>query len=510
MKRSMENRALWLVTACVLCAPPWNVASAQTQPPQSCEIGRDAYSAIDPLFDTFMREQHVPGVVYGIVHQGKLVHCRTAGVREVTSQEPVTFDTLFRIASMTKSFTALAVLKLRDAGKLSLDAPATQWIPQLASSRYETADTRPIRIRDLLAHSAGFVTDDPWGDRQLDMSDERLLQIVAAGIPLARMPGMAHEYSNYGYALLGRAVTVASGTRYQDYVRREILLPLGMSSSGWEASAIEPSRRAIGYRYEDASWREEPVLADGAFSSMGGLHTSARDYTAYIAFLLNAWTDRNPADARILSKASRRELAQASAFPALIPADPADPTSCAAALVYGFGVRIHNDCRFRHAFAHSGGLPGYGSYMLVIPEYDIGLFAFANRTYAPASVVVKQAAARLYDSGAMQKVTVRRSSALTRIEQAVAQMYAAGSVNAIPGALADNLLLDRSAEKRDQDLAALRAKLGACRADSEMDVRHSLSAVLKYPCERGRLVATVLLAPIPEPSVQKLDFAASQ
>lgn len=505
----MRNRASWFVMTCLASALLQSAAGAQTPPALSCEAGSSSYSTVDPLFDAFMRDQHVPGVIYGIVHQGKLVHCRAAGVGDVTSKQPVTFDTLFRIASMTKSFTALAVLKLRDAGKLTLDAPAAQWIPQLARSQHEAADTRAIRLRDLLAHTAGFVTDDPWGDRQLAMPDDTFVQTVATGIPLARMPGLAYEYSNYGYALLGRAITVASGTRYQDYLRREILLPLGMTSSGYEVASIEPSRRAIGYRYEDAAWREEPVLPDGAFASMGGLHTSARDYVGYMTFLLNAWSDRAPADARIVSKASRRELAQASAFPALLPADPADPTSCAAAIAYGFGVRIQSDCRFKHVLAHSGGLPGYGSYMLVIPEYDIGFFAFANRTYAPASLVVRQAAARLYDTGALQKVTLSRNDTLTRVEQVVAQIYAAGSINAAPAALADNLLLDRSAAKRDQDVAALRAKLGACRANSEMDVRHALSAVMRYPCERGTLIATVLLAPVREPSLQELDFSVA-
>jgi serine-type D-Ala-D-Ala carboxypeptidase/endopeptidase len=215
----------------------------------------------------------------------------------------VTFDTVFRIASMTKSFTALAALKLRDASKVVLDAPAAKWVPEFARSHYPSADARDIHVRDLLAHSGGFVTDDPWGDRQLDMPDRSFAQLVGAGIPFARMPGLAHEYSNYGYALLGSIVGAAGGTRYQDYVRREILEPLGMKASGFAVSAVNPAHRALGYRYEDAGWREEPMLDDGAFTSMGGLHTSARAYASYVSFLLDAWTDRNPASAKIVCKA---------------------------------------------------------------------------------------------------------------------------------------------------------------------------------------------------------------
>lgn len=147
-------------------------------------------------------------------------------------------------------------------------------------------------------------------------------------------------------------------------------------------------------------------------------------------------------------------------------------------------MRVYSDCRFRHSFGHSGGLPGYGSNVQLIPEHDIGVFAFANRTYAPAADVVRQASARLYDTGALKAVNKRRSDALVRIGQAVAKIYAAGSVTAEPQALAVNLLLDRSAARRDRELQALRAQLGECRARSEMDVRHALSAVLVIGCSR--------------------------
>jgi serine-type D-Ala-D-Ala carboxypeptidase/endopeptidase len=501
MKHSLSSLVLFLI------ASPWLGAHAQSATTE-CVSGDAALAAIDPLFEAFAREQHVPGLIYGVVREGKLVHCKAVGVSNVATQEPVTIDTVFRIASMTKSFTALAVLKLRDAGKLSLEAPAAKWVPELAQSRYPAADAREIRVLDLLAHTAGFVTDDPWGDRQLDMPDAEFSRVVAAGIPFARTPGVAWEYSNYGYALLGRVVTNASGVRYQDYVQREILQPLGMKSSGWEAARIPAKLRAIGYRYEDATWREEPVLADGAFTSMGGLHTSARDYVAYVNFLLSAWVDREAGSSTIVAKHSRRQLVQGTGLPALSLANPADPTSCAAARVYGMGMHSSRDCRFDLAVGHSGGLPGYGSNVLLLPDYDVGIFAFANRTYTPASAVVQRAAARLYDAGVLKKRSIAPSEALERAQEVVAKIYAAGAVRAVPEALANNFLLDRDAEKRDADLAAVKTTLRNCRSESKMNVKHALSAVMRFPCDRGTLVATVLLAPTLEPSLQVLRFAA--
>ncbi len=170
-----------------------------------------------------MREQHVPGLVYGVVVDGKLARVRAFGVRDVASGAPVTPDTAFRIASMSKQFTALATLRLRDAGRVSLDAPAEKYIPEMRKWHYPTSDSPRITVRDLLSHAAGFVTDDPWGDRQLDMSEADFTRFVADGVPFSRAPGMAYEYSNFGFALAGRVVTNTARTNYAEYITEQLL-----------------------------------------------------------------------------------------------------------------------------------------------------------------------------------------------------------------------------------------------------------------------------------------------
>lgn len=505
MNQRILCRLLWGLAAM------YSIGAVASESSADCRVGEGAYPTVDPIFESFASEQHIPGMIYGIVRGGQLIHCRALGVGQVDSGQSVTIDTVFRIASMTKSFTALAVLKLRDAGKLSLDDTASRWVPQLGKGARPDADITKIRVSELLAHTAGFVTDDPWADRQLAMPEAEFTKMISAGIPMVRAPGVGFEYSNYGYALLGRIVGNASGIRYQDYVRTQILQPLGMKSSGWQASDIDAKRRAHGYRYEDGAWREEPVLADGAFAAIGGLHTSARDYVAYVGFLLSAWRDRDAADSPILSRQSRRQLALASSHPGLSAARPADPSSCATAGVYGLGMGIYKDCRFDLAVNHSGGLPGYGSYVLLLPDYDVGIFAFANRTYAGVAAPIGRAAARLFDLGVLQKKpAVAPGEALERIKPIVLKMYATGSVRTEPTALADNLLLDRSAEKRDAELRVARTALGECRDGASMSVRHTLSAVMRFPCERGTLAATVVLAPTPTPAVQTLRFAVEQ
>ena len=181
---------------------------------------------IDRIFRAYATDKKIPGMVWGVVIDGQVAHLGSFGVRDRASQAPVTPDTAFRIASMTKSFTALAVLKLRDEGRLSLEDPVSRWIPEFARMERPTRDTPPLTVRQLLSHSAGFPEDNPWGDQQLSATDAMLDDWLAKGIPFSTPPGTRYEYSNYAFGLLGRVVTKAAGVPYEQYVRAEILSKL--------------------------------------------------------------------------------------------------------------------------------------------------------------------------------------------------------------------------------------------------------------------------------------------
>jgi CubicO group peptidase (beta-lactamase class C family) len=145
------------------------VASDAYPPPRFTDSGRvaklqSAMPEIDRLFRAYATDKKIPGMIWGVVIDGHVAHMASFGVRDRASQAPVTPETAFRIASMTKSVTALAVLKLRDDGRLSLEDPVSRWIPELARIERPTRDTPPITVRQLLSHSAGFPEDNPWGD----------------------------------------------------------------------------------------------------------------------------------------------------------------------------------------------------------------------------------------------------------------------------------------------------------------------------------------------------------
>ena len=171
--------------------------------------------------------------------------------------------------------------------------------------------------------------------------------------------------------------------RYRDYVDANILKPLGMTSTFWEASAVPPGRLVTGMRLEGERAVEEPLLGDGAFGAMGGLFSSVRDLARYTAFFLSAWPPRDDADAGPVSRASRREMQQAARATgaSVSPAADGKPLRLPRAATATASTAAR-PASFRHVVSHGGGLPGYGSLMLWLPEHGVALVALANLRYA--------------------------------------------------------------------------------------------------------------------------------
>ena len=188
---------------------------------------------------------------------------------------------------MTKSFTALSILKLRDEGRLSLEDPAEKYVPEMKALTYPTDDSPRITIRHLLSHAEGFPEDNPWGDQQLSATDEMLDEWLEKGIPFSTPPGTRYEYSNYAFGLLGRIVARASGLPYETYMREEILAPLSMTGTTFEFSRIPPASRAIGYRLKPEALAVKingKHISEIALLSIAG----ARDWFAAIPKKLTA------------------------------------------------------------------------------------------------------------------------------------------------------------------------------------------------------------------------------
>ena len=464
-----------------------------------------AFPEIDRLVREFLTRSHVPGAAWGIVIDGELAHLGTAGVRDIETKAAVGRDTVFRIASMTKSFTAMAVLKLRDEGQLSLDAPAERYVPELKGLRYPTSDSPRITVRDLLSHATGFPEDNPWGDQQLAATEAEFTRMLEAGIPFSNAPEMAYEYSNYGFAILGRVVTNVSKRPYREYIARELLQPLGMTSTTLEPASVPRDRIAKGYRWEDERWKEEPPLPDGAFGSMGGMLTSVADLSTYVGAFLSAWPPRDGPEKGPIRRSSLREMQQIwrSRPATAVRTDDGVQLNAGG---YGYGLRVSQSCRFGHIVAHSGGLPGFGSLMQWLPEYGVGIVAFGNLTYTGWGGVVNNAIDALARTGGLQPRHVQPSPSLTEMREAVSSLIVKWDDRKADEIAAMNLYLDQSKDRRQRAIEALTAKVGSCQAPASFDfVENWLRGEWTMKCERGNLRVAITLAPTMPPRVQHLE-----
>ena len=470
-------------------------------------IDRTTITDVDRIFASWALDAHVPGLVYGIVQGGRLIHVQGFGIQDTTAKRPVTADSLFRIASMSKAFTALAILKLRDEGKLVLDAPADTYVPELKAWRYPTTDSPKITVRNLLTHSAGFVEDNPWGDRQQVLPEADFTALLRAGPSFARAPGLGMEYSNYGYAILGRTVSNVSGERFEDYIRTRIMAPLGMDSTGYDIFASPANRRAIGYRWEDNAFVREPDMKDGAFGAMGGVETSANDYAKWVAFLLDAWPSRDGAETGPVRRATVREIATGLNFAGgTMRAAAIGSGSCRQAVAYGLAWRVVDDCDLGRVITHTGGYPGYGSVVMLLPDKGVGIFAFASRTYAGASLPAFRAALALQKAGAFSDRKLPVSPGLAAAYEAARAVWRTGDIAAAP--LANNMPLDRDAARWKIVLASLGAEVGTCDADEAITPTSAMEGRFVWTCAHGRIAGRVQRAPLQDIKLQALEFTA--
>jgi len=243
---------------------------------------------------------------------------------------------------------------------------------------------------------------------------------------------------------------------------------------------------------------------------MGGMQTSANDYAKWVAFLLSAWPPRDGEDAGPVRRATVRELAQGSNFPRIGRRyAPNGTEGSLQALNYGMGLQVRIDSDLGFTLSHSGGYPGYGSHMLLLPDRGIGIFAFANRTYKAPTVPVWQAALLLERAGLLgMGHAVPVSDALAVGYRAAGAIYAAADVNVAADLLAMNFLMDRDAALRARDIRAVREQAGDCDTSVPIAATGALSGTFAWRCEHGRVSGSLLLAPTRPSGIQELVLEA--
>ncbi|HTG46277.1 MAG TPA: serine hydrolase domain-containing protein [Actinomycetota bacterium] len=325
----------------------------------------------------FVREHRLPGAVAGVVHGDGLVWSGGAGLADVEAGRAPDATTLYRIASITKTFTATAIMQLRDEGKLHLDDPAVAYLPELrrAASPFGLIET--VTIRRLLSHESGLMGDPPDADWTRDVYESSPAVNLARADEIAtRLPPNAQQkYSNLGYQLLGEIVARVAGVPYVDHVRTQILEPLGMTSTAFPPlSDALAARAAVGYRGRWMSDVPVPARRLRTFpSAEGGLWSCVDDVGRWIvAQFLEDGGDRS--GAQVLAGASLREMHQ----PRYLGDD---------AWTEAYGIGWYGRRRGETVWLmHSGGLPGFSTNACYRVPEKVGAIALLNGVAPPADL----------------------------------------------------------------------------------------------------------------------------
>jgi CubicO group peptidase (beta-lactamase class C family) len=304
--------------------------------------------------DELMRPYHgaVPGAAVLVQLHGTPVVCSGYGYADLEQRVPVTSASNFRLASITKQFTAAAILLLVEDGLLGLDAPARKWLPSLPAA------ASAVTIRQLLTHTSGVVDyeDIIPASTTAQLRDADVLSLLETQERTYFPPGTAWRYSNGGYALLALVVERASGRSFADFLRTRIFEPLGMAGTVAHRNGIDVvNHRAYGYGAEREGWRRMDQSLTSAVLGDGGIYSSIDD--------LAKWDDALYGN-RLLSAASRQ-----LAFAAATPTD--DPT-----VAYGLGWRITGDSLW-----HSGESTGFRNVILRFPARRLAVVLLTNRDH---------------------------------------------------------------------------------------------------------------------------------
>ncbi len=316
-------------------------------------MGEAGAASRDATIDGWMRDYSgdAPGASVLVLENGQPAFERSYGMAERETGRAATPDTGYRLASISKQFTATCVLLLVQDGTVTLDDPVQKWLPTLPEA------THAVTLRHLLSHTSGLVDYEDLVPEDLtrQVRDADVLRLLEREERLYFTPGTDYRYSNSGYALLALVVERASGTRFADFLRMRVFAPLGMRGTlAREDEGPAVDARAYGYSLVEGRWQRTDQSTTSAVLGDGGIYSSLRDLARWDA----AWYDD-----RLLSSESRA-----------LAVHPATATTEADVAHYGFGWRLQGRMQW-----HSGESIGFRNVMLRFPERHLTVIVLTNR-----------------------------------------------------------------------------------------------------------------------------------
>jgi len=477
--------------------------------PNRADKVRSTAATVDDIFKEYAKSHHMPGFVYGVVLDGMLIYSGGFGYENLKQQIAANTHSLFRIASMSKSFTALSILQLRDAEKLSLDDPVSKYLPEMKKLRYLTTDAPEITIRHLLTHGSGFPEDNPWGDRQLADSDLELMQLIEKGVSFSNVPGVNYEYSNLGFAILGQIIQKVSGIDFQEYTTENIFKPLGMNITVWEYEKVPEKKLAHGYNWIDESHMEIPLEHHGSFGAMGGLITSIEDFTNYVALHLSAWPSRNGGETGPLKRSSLREMHHPWRFTRLnVNYSYPNGRKCPIITAYTYGLGWKQDCDGKVYIGHSGGLPGFGSDWRMMPDYGLAVMSFDNRTYGVTSKINITVLDTIVTIAKLKPRTLPVSNILEKRKNEFVKILPDWNDAESSGLFAENFFMDNRLKDMVKLSKGLYEEAGEITNVGSIKPRNQLRGSFIIEGEKKNIKIFFTLTPEKEPLIQQVEMSA--
>lgn len=330
----------------------------------------DRVSSAIRLFDAWISTQQeflgIPSISVGIIYDQDLIWSKSYGHQDPDQGTPASSDTLYRIASHSKLFTSIAIMRLSDEGKLSIYDPVEKWLPEFKTLAAHADMERPVTIQNLLSHTAGLPREAVsfyWNTE--DFPDEDILLEGLAEQEAPYPPSRQWKYSNLGLALAGEIVERASGREYGDFVQEEILNPLGMTATGTDALTEQARQNlAAGYgrRMPDGSRKRHKYSVTHAMASATGLYTSVEDFAKFAAWQFRL---RENGGREVLEAETLRDMQRVHwLFPDWKTG-------------WGLGFSI-NKLKKGVFVGHGGAIHGYRTRFGIIPDAKIGVVVLTS------------------------------------------------------------------------------------------------------------------------------------
>jgi CubicO group peptidase (beta-lactamase class C family) len=430
----------------------------------SLAVASSELSGIDAELRIEANRVAAPNLLVGVVEKAKLISVRNFG------PQPVDAHTVYRIGSITKVFSALALLQLRDAGKLSFDDPVRKWIPELTPV-YPTKDSSPIIIRHLVTHSSGL---PPVGSLEYrsfthDVTEQELLA-AAKNVPLDFAPGSSTGYSNLGMALSGLIIARASGQPFRVYMKEHLFGPLGMTSTGWEPPA---KNLAIGHRKKDGKYLPAPgSWRLGAAEAAGGIYTTLDDLAKFAAFELAAWPPNDSADDGPVKRSSVRESQLVAGF------------SRATEDAYGVGWSVSEEPQIGHVAKFGGSTLDYVAYIALAPRRGLGVISLLGTEDADfITRITLKTLLRLCAAAQPEPLGAPILTALTRVRA----LIESPDVTSIKSTFTQGFLRGLPPPSLVVAFTNFRREHGLCKTHQIRQVSSPVAATVRLRCERDEV-----------------------